>query len=323
MHAMWIDKPGGLDVLSYRECAQPQPNAGEVLVKIAAIGVNFSDVYYRTGLYAASYPFIPGMEAVGMVEAVGAGVTELKRGDRVVYVSSHPGSYAEYAAVPASIVVPIPGEIDDHSAAAAFLQGMTAHYLTHSTYRIQTGDTVLIHAAAGGVGSFLTQVARHLGAHVIGTTSTAEKAQLAHEAGAHEVILYTQEDVAEEVRRITGGEGVAVVYDSVGRTTFEQSLKCLRRCGYLVLYGQSSGLVPAFEPARLASKSLFLTRPMLFDYIRDRQSLLTRARVVLDWVATGKVRLRIWRSYPLSEASQAHRALESRAAAGKMLLLPD
>jgi len=189
MHAIWIDKPGGLDVLSYRECAQPEPNAGVVLVKILAIGVNFIDVYYRTGLYAALYPFIPGMEAAGMVEAVGAGVTELKRGDRVVYVSSRPGSYAEYTAVPASIVVPIPGEIDDYSAAAAFLQGMTAHYLTHSTYRIQTGDIVLIHAAAGGVGSFLTQVARYLGAHVIGTTSTAEKAQLAYEAGAHEVIL--------------------------------------------------------------------------------------------------------------------------------------
>jgi NADPH:quinone reductase len=324
MHAIWIDKPGGLDVLSYRECAQPEPNAGEVLVKIAAIGVNFIDVYYRTGLYAASYPFITGMEAAGMVEAVGAGVTELKRGDRVVYVSSRPGSYAEYTAVPASIVVPIPGEIDDYSAAAAFLQGMTAHYLTHGTYRIQTGDIiVLIHTAAGGVGSFLTQVARYLGAHVISTTSTAEKAQLAYEAGAHELILYTQQDVEEEVRRITGGVGVAVVYGSVGRTTFEQSLNCQRRCGYLVLYGQSSGLVPAFEPARLASKSLFLTRPMLFDYSSDRQSLLTRARVVLDWVATGKVRLRVWRSYPLSEASQAHGALESRAAAGKMLLLPD
>jgi NADPH2:quinone reductase len=321
MHAIWIDNPGGPDVLSYRECAQPQPNAGEVLVKIAAIGVNFIDVYYRTGLYAALYPCIPGMEAAGMVEAVGARATELKRGDRVAYASSRLGSYAEYAAVPASIVVPVPGEIDDRSA-AAFLQGMTAHYLTHNTYRIQTGDIVLIHAAAGGVGSFLTQVARYLGAHVIGTTSTAEKAQLAYEAGAHEVILYMQQDVAEEVQRITGGEGVAVVYDSVGRTPFERSLNCLRRCGYLVLYGQSSGLVPAFEPARLASKSLFLTRPMLFDYIGDRQSLLRRARVVLDWVATGKVRLRVWRSYPLSEASQAHRALESRAAAGKMLLLP-
>jgi NADPH:quinone reductase len=182
---------------------------------------------------------------------------------------------------------------------------------------------VLIHAAAGGVGSLLTQVARHLGAYVIGTTSTAEKAQLAYEAGANEVILYTQEDVAEEVRRITKGEGVAVVYDSVGKTTFEQSLNCLRRCGYLVLYGQSSGLVPSFEPGRLASKSLFLTRPMLFDYIRDRESLLTQAREVLDWVATGKVRLRIWRTYPLPEASQAHRDLESRAALGKVLLLPD
>lgn len=323
MHAIWTDKPGGPDVLSYRECAQPEPNDGEVLIKIAAIGVNFIDVYYRTGLYAASYPFIPGMEAAGVVEAVGAGVTELKGGDRVVYVSSHPGSYAEYAVVPASIAVPVPDYIDDRSAAAVFLQGMTAHYLTHSTYRIRAGDTMLIHAAASGVGLLLTQVAQHLGAHVIGTTSTAEKARLAYEAGANEVILYTQEDFEKEVRRITKGEGVAVVYDSVGKTTFEQSLNCLRRCGYLVLYGQSSGLVPSFEPARLASKSLFLTRPMLFDYIADRQSLLTRAREVLDWVATGKVRVRIWRTYLLPLASQAHRDLESRAALGKVLLLPD
>lgn len=322
MHAIWIDKPGGLEVLSYRECTQPQPNVGEVLVKIAAIGVNFIDVYYRTGLYEASYPFIPGMEAAGVVEAVGAGVTELNVGNRVVYASSHPGSYAEYAVVPATTAVPVPDDIDDRSAAAAFLQGMTAHYLTHSTYHLQAGDTVLIHAAAGGVGSLLTQVARHLGAYVIGITSTAEKAQLAYEAGANEVILSTQEDVEEEVRRLTKGEGVAVVYDSVGKTTFEQSLNCLRLRGYLVLYGQSSGLVPAFEPGRLASKSLFLTRPMLFDYIRDREALVARAREVLDWVATGKVRLRIWRTYPLPEASQAHRDLESRAALGKVLLLP-
>ena len=240
----------------------------------------------------------------------------------MVYASSHPGSYAEYAVVPASIVVPVPDSVDDRSAAAALLQGMTAHYLTHSTYRLQAGDSVLIHAAAGGVGALLTQVARHLGAYVIGTTSTAEKARLAYEAGAHEVILSTQKDIAEEVRRLTRGAGVAVVYDSVGKATFEQSLNCLRRCGYLVLYGQSSGLVPAFEPARLASKSLFLTRPMLFDYIPDRPSLLARAREVFDWIATGKVRLRIWRTYPLAEASQAHRDLQSRAAMGKALLLP-
>jgi NADPH2:quinone reductase len=323
MHAIWVDTPGGSEVLSYREGTQPQPKDGEVLVKLAAIGVNFIDVYYRSGLYATSYPFIPGMEAAGVVEAVGAGVTELKRGDRVVYASSQPGSYAEYTVVSASIAVPVPDNIDDRSAAAAFLQGMTAHYLTHSTYPLQAGDTVLIHAAAGGVGSLLIQVARHLGAHVIATTSTAEKAQLAYEVGAHEVILYMQGNIEEEVRRLTRGEGVSVVYDSVGKTTFEQSLNCLRRCGYLVLYGQSSGLVPTLEPARLANKSLFLTRPMLFDYIADRQSLLTRARAVLDWVASGKMRLHIWRTYPLSEATQAHRALESRAALGKILLLPD
>lgn len=322
MYAIWVDQPGDPGVLFYRECAQPQPDAGEVLIKLSAIGVNFIDVYYRSGLYTTSYPFIPGVEAVGVVEAVGTGVTELKRGDRVGYVSSQPGSYAEYVVVSASMVIPLPDDIDDQSAAAAFIQGMTAHYLTHSTYRIQAGDTVLIHAAAGGVGALLTQVARHLGAHVIGTTSTAEKAQVAYEAGANEVILYTQEDVEEKVRYITKGEGVAVVYDSVGKTTFEQSLNCLRRCGYLVLYGQSSGLVPAFEPGKLASKSLFLTRPILFDYIADRQSLLTRARAVLDWVARGKVRLRIWRTYPLPLASEAHRDLQSRAALGKVLLLP-
>ncbi len=322
MHAIWIEKPGGPEVLSFRECAQPRPNSGEALVKISAIGVNFIDVYYRTGLYAAEYPLIPGMEAAGVVEAVGPGVTELKVGDRVAYAYSHLGSYAEYAVLPASKLVPVPDDIDDRSAAAALLQGMTAHYLTHSTYPIQAGDTVLVHAAAGGVGSLLTQVARQLGAHVIGTASTEEKAQLAYEAGANEVILYTQVDFEDEVRRLTNGEGVAAVYDNVGRTTFEKSLNCLRRCGYMVLYGQSSGLVPSFEPGRLGRKSLFLTRPMLFDYISDRESLLARARDVLGWVATGKLRLHIWRTYPLAEAAQAHRDLESRATMGKLLLLP-
>jgi NADPH2:quinone reductase len=322
MHAIWIDKPGGFDVLTYRECGQPQPDVGEVLVKTRAIGVNFIDVYYRTGLYAASYPFIPGMEAVGVVEAVGAGVTECNVGDRVVYASSCPGSYAEWVVVPASIVVSVPEDIDDQSAAAGFLQGLTAHYLTHSTYPLQAGDTVLIQAAAGGMGSLLTQVARHQGARVIGTASTREKAQMAYAAGAHEVIVYTQANVEEEVRRLTKGEGVAVVYDNVGKTTFEQSLHCLRPCGYLVLYGQSSGLVPPFEPSKLASRSLFLTRPMLFDYIRDRESLLTRARAVLDWIATGKVQVSIWHTYALAEAAQAHRDLESRATMGKILLFP-
>jgi NADPH:quinone reductase len=270
MHAIWIEAPGGPEALSYRECAEPQPNADEVLINIAAIGVNFIDVYYRTGLYTASYPLVPGVEMAGVIEAVGPGVTAFKGGERVACVSAHMGGYAEYAVVPAASVVPLPDSVDDWSAAAGLLQGMTAHFLSHSTYRIQAGESVLIHAAAGGVGLLLTQVARKLGARVIGTVSTEEKARVASEAGAHEVILYTQADFEEEVRRLTDGKGVAAVYDNVGKATFEQSLNCLHPCGYLVLYGQSSGLVPAIDIGRLASKSLVLTRPMLFDYIRDR-----------------------------------------------------
>lgn len=321
MHAIWIEQPGGPEVLSYREGAQPKPSSGEALVKVSAIGVNFIDVYYRTGLYPVELPIIPGMEAAGVVEAVGPQVTEYEVGDRVAY-ASHLGSYTDYAVVPVPKLVPVPDEVDDRSAAAALLQGMTAHYLTHSTYPIQAGDTVLIHAAAGGIGSLLTQVARGLGAYVIGTVSTEAKAQLAREAGANEVILYTQADFEEEVRHVTNGEGVAAVYDNVGKMTFEKSLNCLGRRGYMILYGQSSGLVPSVEPARLASKSLFLTRPMLFDYISDRQSLLARAKDVLSWIGTGKLRPHIWRTYPLAEAAQAHRDLESRASAGKLLLLP-
>jgi NADPH2:quinone reductase len=323
MRAIWIDEPGGPDVLSYREGAQPAPQAGEALIKTTAIGVNYIDVYYRAGLYMAPYPLIPGVEMAGVIEAVGPGVTDVTVGERVACVSARMGGYAEYAVVPVAVLVPLPDAVDDRSAAAGLLQGMTAHVLAHSVYALQAGDTILIHAAAGGVGSLLTQVTRRLGAHVIGTVSTEKKAPVAYAAGAHEVIVSTQVDVAEETRRLTKGEGVAVVYDSVGKDTFESSLDCLRPCGSLVLYGQSSGMAPALEIARLASKSLTLTRPVLFDYIRERQSLLTRARAALDWIATGAVRLRVWRTYALASAAQAHRDLESRATVGKLLLLPD
>ena len=322
MYAVWIDKTGGPEVLSYREGNRPVPSEGEVLVKISAVGVNFIDVYYRTGLYPGDLPFIPGMEAAGVVVAVGPKATEYKVDDRVAYVS-HLGSYAEYAAVPESKLVPVPDDVGDQTAAAALLQGMTAHYLTHSTYPIQAGDAVLIHAAAGGIGSLLVQVARNLGAYIIGTVSTEEKAMLAREAGVNEVIRYTEEDFEDEVLRLTHGEGVAVVYDNVGKTTFEKSLNCLRKRGYMILYGQSSGSVSPIDPARLGKKSLFLTRPYLFDYIDEKELLRARARDVLNWIRAGKLRLRIWATYPLAEAAQAHQILESRASAGKLLLRPD
>jgi len=232
------------------------------------------------------------------------------------------GGYAEYATVPATLLVPLPDAVDDQSAAAGLVQGMTAHVLSHTVYAIQPGDTILIHAAAGGVGLLLTQIARRLGARVIGTVSSEEKAHAVSDAGAHEVLLSTQVNIAEEVRRITEGEGVAVVYDSVGKETVEQSLDCLRPCGSLALYGQSSGVTPPLDIWKLARKSLTLTRPVLFDYIRDRPSLLTRARATLEWIATGAVQVPVWHTYALASAAQAHRDLESRATVGKLLLLP-
>jgi NADPH2:quinone reductase len=321
MHAIRVSEIGGPEKLVYQEIELPQPQAGEALVKIAAAGVNFIDVYYRIGQYKTNLPFTPGQEASGVVEAVGPGVTEVKVGQRVAYVLSM-GSYAEYAVVPASKLVPVPDGVDDQQAAAALLQGMTAHYLTRSTYRVQKDDTVLVHAAAGGVGLLLTQMVHQIGAKVIATVSTEAKAELARTAGADEVILYNQADFEEEVKRITAGIGVSVVYDSVGKTTFDKSINCLRPRGYMVLYGSSSGPVPLFDPALLNSKgSLFLTRPSLGHYLLTQQELLERASEVLTMIEAGNLKLRIEHTYELAQAAQAHLDLQARATTGKLLLL--
>jgi NADPH2:quinone reductase len=288
-------------------------------VRLAASGVNFIDIYFRTGLYKADLPIAIGSEGAGTVEAVGEGVTEVAPGDRVAYAMAR-GSYAEYAVVPGAQLVKIPAHLDFQRAAAAMLQGMTAHYLTHSTFALKAGDICLVHAAAGGAGGLIVQMAKNLGARVLGTVSTAEKAQIARDAGADEVILYTEREFDVEARRLTGGRGVDVVYDSVGKTTFEKSLNALRPRGMLALFGQSSGSVPAFDAAILAKGSLFLTRPGLPHYLLTREELLWRAGEVLDAIDAGTLRLRIDRTYPLADAAAAHRDLESRKTAGKLLL---
>ncbi len=322
MHAIRVHQYGGPEVLSYEEIPTPQPGAGEALVKLKAIGVNFIDVYHRTGRYPGALPFTLGVEAAGLVEAVAPDVTEVKAGDRVAY-SPALGAYAEYAAVKAASLVPVPDSVDDRKAVAAMVQGMTAHYLAFDTYPVQKGDTVLVHAAAGGVGLLLTQVAKRLGARVIATVSTEAKAQLAREAGADEVILYSQADFEAEVKRLTGDKGVACVYDSVGKTTFEKSLNCLRPRGYLVLYGSSSGPAPSIDPIMLMNKgSLFLTRPTIGHYNPDRASLLKRANEVFNWMASGELKIRVEHAYPLAEAGQAHRDLEARLTTGKVVLAP-
>ncbi len=323
MRAIRVHEYGGPEVFKLEEVALPEPGGGEALVTVEAAGVNFIDVYHRTGLYPGALPFTPGMEAAGVVEAVGPGVYEVEVGDRVAYAMER-GSYAERAVVPAWKLVRLPESLDAEAGAAAMLQGMTAHYLTRSTYPLAGGETALVHAAAGGVGLLLVQMAARIGATVIGTVSTEEKARLAREAGADAVILYTEGDFAEEALRLTDGRGVHVVYDSVGQATFDQSLACLRPRGLLALFGQSSGSVPPIDPSVLATGggSLFLTRPGLAHYAADRGELLERAGDVLHWVATGELRLRIDRTYPLSEAPEAHRALEGRQTAGKVLLAP-
>jgi NADPH2:quinone reductase len=322
MKAIRVQSYGGPEVLKLEDIPIPEPKPGEARVKIEASGVNFIDIYQRTGLYPLNTPFTLGMEGAGVVDAVGVGVTEVKAGDRVAYAMIS-GSYAEYAAVPAAKLAPLPDTVDSKSAAALMLQGATAHYLTHSTYPLNVGDAALIHAAAGGVGLLLVQIAKMRGARVIGTVSTDAKAQLARQAGADEVILYTRTDFLAETKRITGGAGVDVVYDSVGATTFEESLGCLRPRGYLVLFGQSSGPVPPVDPAKLAGKgSLFLTRPSLPHYIIDRDELLKRARDLFDWIGSGKLNLRIDGVFRLSEAAEAHRLLESRSTTGKLILCP-
>jgi NADPH2:quinone reductase len=319
-----VKEPGGPEKISIVEVDTPAPGPGQALVRVVASGVNFLDVYLREGAYyKIDLPLTLGNEAAGTVEAVGPGVTEVAVGDRVAYAMVR-GSYAEYALVPAARLVTIPDSVGFVEAAAAMLQGMTAHYLTHSTYKLGPGDTCLVHAAAGGAGGLLVQVAKMRGARVLGTVSTEEKAHVARECGADDTILYTTERFDEAVTRLTGGRGVDVVYDSVGRDTFEMSLNCLRPRGMLVLFGQSSGPVPPVDTGTLNGKgSLFLTRTGLGHHLLTREELLWRARDVLDWVATGRITLRIGGTYPLSEAARAHRDLESRRTTGKLILTVD
>ncbi len=302
------------------EVSKPEAGPQQVLVRIAASGVNFIDVYFRSGLYKADSPIAIGSEGAGTVEAVGEGVTEFARGDRVAYAMVR-GSYAEYAVVPAAMLVKIPAHVDFQTAAAAMLQGMTAHYLTHSTYPLKAGDSCLVHAAAGGAGGLIVQMAKMLGARVLGTVSTDDKARIARQAGADETILYTQLEFDVEVKRLTEGRGVDVVYDSVGKTTFDKSLNSLRPRGTLALFGQSSGSVPPFDPGTLNGKgSLFLTRPSLAHYVLTREELLWRATDVLKWIDSGQLKLRIDRTYPLADAASAHRDLEGRKTSGKLVL---
>jgi NADPH2:quinone reductase len=322
MKAIRVASFGGPEVLRLEDVPTPAPGPGQVLVKVEAAGLNFIDVYHRTGLYSNPLPFTPGPEGAGTVAALGPGVSGFRPGDRVAWASGL-GSYAEQALVPAAQLVPVPSGVDTRTAAALMLQGMTAHYLSESTYPLKAGDTCLIHAAAGGVGLLLVQMAKQRGARVFGTVSTDEKAALARGAGADEVIRYTKADFLAEVKRLTEGRGVQVVYDSVGQSTFEKSLDCLALRGMLVLFGQSSGPVPSFNPSLLAAKgSLFLTRPTLFHYVADRASLEARAGAVLGLAASGRLKVRIERTFPLAEAAEAHRTLEGRKTTGKVLLLP-
>jgi NADPH2:quinone reductase len=322
MKAIRIHQIGGAEALQYEDAPIPTPEPNEALIKIAASGVNFIDVYFRQGLYKAALPFTLGNEAAGVVESLGAQVSEVKSGDRVAFTTTL-GCYAEYAAVPASRLVPLPNEISFESGAAAMLQGMTAHYLSHSTFPLQAGQTCLVHAAAGGVGALLIQMAKRLGARVIGTVSTEEKAKIAKEAGADEIVLYTQQDFEIEVKRLTDNRGVDVVYDSVGKTTYEKSMSCLARRGCLVLFGQSGGAVPPIDPLLLMTKgSLFLTRCNLAAYTATREELLWRAGEVLQGVARGELKLRLHKTFALDEAAAAHKLLEGRQTMGKLLLVP-
>jgi len=307
-------------VMQYDDIDVPRPGPGEVLIKITATGLNYLDVQYRIGRVKAPLPFTNGTEAAGIVSEVGSGVTDVKVGDRVAYTMVL-GTYAEYALAPAARLVPVPAGLDLRTAAAALLQGLTAHYLTHSTYPLKAGETALVHAAAGGIGNVLTQVARLIGARVIATVGSDAKAELARQAGAHHVINYSTQDFEQEVKKLTDGRGVDVVYDSVGKDTFDKSLNCLRHRGYLALFGFSSGLVPPFDPAILGVKgSLFLTRPGLNQYIATRDELMTRARDLFTWLADGSVKIRINHTFPLADAVKAHQELEARRTTGKVLL---
>jgi NADPH:quinone reductase len=322
MKAILIKQTGGPEVLQLADMPVPQPKPNEAVVKLAASGVNFIDVYQREGRYKVALPFVPGQEGAGVVTAIGPDVKSLKPGDHVAWTSIL-GSYAEYAVVPADRVVHVPQGVSDQQAAAAMLQGMTAHYLIYDTFPLKRGQTALVHAAAGGVGRLLVQMAHNIGARVIATASTEEKAKLAQEAGADEVIRYTQTDFEVETKRLTGGGGVDVVYDGVGKTTFEKGLNVLRPRGMMVLFGGSSGAVPPFDPIQLSQKgSLYLTRPTLNQYIASTEELQARSAAVFMMIAEGKLQLRIAHTYPLADAAKAHRDLEGRATAGKLLLIP-
>jgi NADPH:quinone reductase len=322
MKAIQVKQVGGPEAMELVELPPPQPKAGEAVVRLAASGVNFIDVYFREGRYKSQLPFVLGQEGAGEVTAVGAEVKSLKLGDRVAWTGLL-GAYAEYAAVPADRLVSIPKGISDQQAASAMLQGMTAHYLSHDTYPLKKGETALVHAAAGGVGLLLVQMAHNIGARVIATVSTQQKAKLAREAGANDVILYTQSDFEAETKRLTDGKGVDVVYDSVGKTTFEKGLNVLRPRGMMVLFGGSSGAVPPFDLVLLSQKgSLYVTRPTLFAYMSTREELVARSSAVFGMITAGKLKLRIEHTYPLAEAQRAHRDLEGRKTTGKLLLIP-
>jgi len=317
-----VETVGAPDVLTVTEIAVPEPRPGQLLVDVRAAGVNYIDIYHRTGRYPMTTPFVPGLEGAGVVAAVGAGVDRFSVGDRVAWAQA-PGSYAEQVIVPAHVAVPVPDGVDDETAAAALLQGLTAHYLVHSTYPVQPGDTILVHAAAGGVGLLLVQLATARGARVIGTVSTAGKEKLAREVGAAEVLRYTEIDFVEELRRLTSGEGVEAVYDGVGRTTFDGSLASLRRRGMLVLFGAASGPVPPVDPQRLSQAgSVFLTRPTLADHTATPDELGRRAGDLFQAITSGSLTIRVGGRYPLRDATRAHTDLEARRTTGKLLLLP-
>ncbi|HBO70319.1 MAG TPA: NADPH:quinone reductase [Deltaproteobacteria bacterium] len=322
MKAIRVHTFGGPEVMVPEEVPRPSPGEGQALVRVEAAGVNFIDIYQRLGQYPVPLPMVPGNEGAGVVEQIGPGVREVSPGDRVAYSGSL-GAYAEYAVVPSWRLVRLPTGVDTRIGAAAMLQGMTAHYLTHSTFPLKPGDACLVHAAAGGVGLLLLQMAKRRGARTIGTVSTPGKAELARQFGADEVILYTSQDFEAEVKRLTGGRGVQAVYDSVGRDTFDKSLNCLSPRGMLVLYGQSSGPVAPLDPQILSARGgLFLTRPSLSHYTATREELLQRAGDLLGWAASGKLRVRIGGEYPLEMASRAHSDLAGRGTTGKLLLIP-
>ncbi len=321
MKAIQITEYGGPEVMKYSEVPDPVAGQGEALVKIEAVGVNFTDIYSRAGVNPPGLPWIVGVEGAGVVTAVGSGVDSIRVGDNVAY-SGVFGSYAEIASVPASKLIKLPDGLDAKAGAAVMLQGMTAHYLCHSTYAVQPGDKVLIHAGAGGVGLLLTQMVKKLGGYVFSTVSTEAKAQLSREAGSDQVILYGEQDFSEEIKKATDGKGLQAVYDAVGETTFEKSITCLGRRGHMVLYGQASGPPPLIDPRRLGNGSLFLTRPGLADYTADRDELEHRAGDVLNWVKSGDLKLRVEHVFPLEEAAEAHSQLASRATTGKILLIP-